>query len=190
MNVYRSDRRLCIRINGTAITVDFSRKVRYFYGMARVELRILEAANRMTLHSMLASAGHEIVTSQADVVVSDDISSATVIARTSPVLVLANAQQIRDAVAAMQLGVYGYVFVPLQPGEADIMVRRALGAKPAMITHDTRPLADIEADHILTVLRQCKGNRSRAARVLGVGRNTLWRKLKEIEARNAERSLE
>jgi two-component system response regulator HydG len=40
-------------------------------------------------------------------------------------------------------------------------------------------LADAERAHILFVLEQCGGNQMEAARVLGIGRNTLWRKLKE-----------
>lgn len=40
-------------------------------------------------------------------------------------------------------------------------------------------LAEAERAHILFVLEQCGGNQMEAARVLGIGRNTLWRKLKE-----------
>ncbi len=40
-------------------------------------------------------------------------------------------------------------------------------------------LADVEREHILTTLRVFGGNRSEAARALGIGRNTLLRKLKE-----------
>ena len=32
--------------------------------------------------------------------------------------------------------------------------------------------------HIETVLRACKGNQVKAARILDIGRNTLWRKMK------------
>jgi two-component system response regulator HydG len=41
-----------------------------------------------------------------------------------------------------------------------------------------RPLAEVEQEHILSVLRACRGVQSDAARVLGIGRNTLWRKLR------------
>ena len=40
-----------------------------------------------------------------------------------------------------------------------------------------RPLAEVEREHILAVVKACKGNHSEAARVLAIGRNTLWRKL-------------
>ncbi len=42
-----------------------------------------------------------------------------------------------------------------------------------------RPLADVERDHILRVLDACDGSQVDAARVLGIARNTLWRKLRE-----------
>jgi two-component system response regulator HydG len=40
-----------------------------------------------------------------------------------------------------------------------------------------RTLADVEREHILAVLSACGGCHAEAARVLGIGRNTLWRKL-------------
>jgi two-component system response regulator HydG len=43
---------------------------------------------------------------------------------------------------------------------------------------DLRPLAVIEREHILRVLVACGGSQVEAARVLGIGRNTLWRKLR------------
>ena len=40
-------------------------------------------------------------------------------------------------------------------------------------------LEDIEKEAIVDMLRRCKGNRSLAARRLGIGRSSLWRKLKK-----------
>jgi two-component system response regulator HydG len=39
-------------------------------------------------------------------------------------------------------------------------------------------LADVERDHIRRVLDACGGSQTEAARVLGIARNTLWRKLR------------
>jgi two-component system response regulator HydG len=39
------------------------------------------------------------------------------------------------------------------------------------------PLAVVERRHILSVVAACGGNQAEAARVLGIARNTLWRKL-------------
>ncbi|MHB8874751.1 MAG: sigma-54 interaction domain-containing protein [Myxococcaceae bacterium] len=41
-----------------------------------------------------------------------------------------------------------------------------------------RPLADIEREHVIRVLEACGGRQIDAARVLGIGRTTLWRKLR------------
>lgn len=40
------------------------------------------------------------------------------------------------------------------------------------------PLADIEKAHILHVLDACEGSQTEAAKILGIARNTLWRKLR------------
>jgi DNA-binding NtrC family response regulator len=40
-----------------------------------------------------------------------------------------------------------------------------------------RTLAAVEKEHVLAALRACHGVQADAARVLGIGRNTLWRKL-------------
>jgi Nif-specific regulatory protein len=51
------------------------------------------------------------------------------------------------------------------------------------LSHDTMPsgmsLADVEKRYILRTLDDCGGNRTRAAQVLGIGRNTLNRKIKQ-----------
>jgi DNA-binding NtrC family response regulator len=43
----------------------------------------------------------------------------------------------------------------------------------------TRPLAEMEREYVLAVLKSVDGNKARAAKVLGIGTTTLWRKLKE-----------
>jgi two-component system response regulator HydG len=49
---------------------------------------------------------------------------------------------------------------------------------------DGRPLAQVEQDYILSVLRASGGNRARAAEQLGIGTATLYRKLKRYGAGN------
>ncbi|MBI2566759.1 MAG: sigma-54-dependent Fis family transcriptional regulator [Candidatus Schekmanbacteria bacterium] len=43
-----------------------------------------------------------------------------------------------------------------------------------------RPLAEVEREHIARVLEACGGHQTEAARALGIGRTTLWRKLKAL----------
>jgi transcriptional regulator of acetoin/glycerol metabolism len=46
--------------------------------------------------------------------------------------------------------------------------------------HASETLADAEADQIRRVLSATNGNKSRAARILGIERKTLYRKLERI----------
>lgn len=47
------------------------------------------------------------------------------------------------------------------------------------LTHaSVRTLAEIEQKHILDVLKYCEGNRAQAAKMLGIDRVSLWRKVK------------
>ena len=55
----------------------------------------------------------------------------------------------------------------------EIVRRPASAARVAL-----RRLAEVEQEHILGVLHACKGVQADAARILGIGRNTLWRKLR------------
>ncbi len=155
--------------------------------MARILLDIENLPNRMTLKAMLEADGHVIVTETPELAIAESPSQAVVHARELPALLVCTAHHIADAVLAMRQGVYGYIFLPLQPGEAPLMVRRALEAHthgllrkepPSNVPKDMS-LQAAERRHIHEVLRRCKNNQAEAARLLGIGRNTLWRKLKE-----------
>ena len=149
--------------------------------MTRVQLDVAELTNRLTLKLALEQAGHAVEDADAEVVISDDPAHALQHSRVRPTLYLCAMPDIPNAVALMRQGVYGYIVVPLQPGEADIMVQRAgtFSMPDAQAESKLAPLEDVEREHILAVLRQCQGNRAQAARVLKIGRNTLWRKLKK-----------
>ena len=54
-----------------------------------------------------------------------------------------------------------------------------VAAEPRTEKPTLRPLAEVEKEHILRVLEAVGNNRSQAARVLEIGRNTLSRKLKD-----------
>jgi DNA-binding NtrC family response regulator len=51
-----------------------------------------------------------------------------------------------------------------------------------------RTLADIEREHIIASLEKLKGDRMKTARVLGIGKTTLYRKLREYNYQYIERS--
>ncbi len=54
------------------------------------------------------------------------------------------------------------------------------GAAALQAVEATAPLrlADAERAHVLSALRRCGGSPAEAARALGIGRTTLWRKLR------------
>jgi transcriptional regulator with PAS, ATPase and Fis domain len=52
----------------------------------------------------------------------------------------------------------------------------------------TRTLEEHERKYILSVLARCNGNKTRAAKSLGIDRVSLWRKLKKYEAQGVDLS--
>ena len=52
--------------------------------------------------------------------------------------------------------------------------------RPAPTSANLGTLADVEREHVLRVLEACGGRQGDAARILGVGRTTLWRKLRAL----------
>ncbi len=66
-----------------------------------------------------------------------------------------------------------YITPQLIPGEAL--------EKEEVNKIDLRPLQEIEKEHILSILRYCDYNQTEAARILGIHRNTLRKKLKDYD---------
>ena len=152
--------------------------------MATVGLYITDEMNRLTVRAFLERAGHVAVDSGGEVAVLDVASRAVALCGQLPVLLLTTVSGVPQAIEAMKQGVYGYVLTPFQPGELEIMVTRALGAnvvETAKEDEEQLSLEVVEMRHILKTLEQCGNNQAKAARVLGIGRNTLWRKLKKRE---------
>jgi DNA-binding NtrC family response regulator len=46
-------------------------------------------------------------------------------------------------------------------------------------TDPGRTLEDLERQHIMQLLEECEGNQSRVARILGISRRTVYRKLRQ-----------
>lgn len=159
--------------------------------MADISLHIEDPLVRITVKPLLEAAGHRIVETGADLRLCDRAADAAARAKDGPTLLLANAQDAPRAVDAMRQGVYGYALLPLVPGEIAILVERALGhARQDGAAAEDDPdaflsLDEWEARHILATLRRCRYNQAEAARRLGIGRNTLWRKLKRFRGESA-----
>lgn len=62
----------------------------------------------------------------------------------------------------------------------DLPAEIGLAVPDAVALTDIRPLADVEREYIQSVLRAVGGNRRQAARTLGIGEATLYRKIKQF----------
>jgi sigma-54 dependent transcriptional regulator, acetoin dehydrogenase operon transcriptional activator AcoR len=60
-----------------------------------------------------------------------------------------------------------------------VHIASGAGLGPAAVLAALRSLAEVEKAHIIDTLERSAWNHSRAAEALGIGRTTLWRKLKE-----------
>ena len=59
--------------------------------------------------------------------------------------------------------------------------RRLRNSEMEMEWSGLMPLEEVKRMHILRVLKEVKGNKSQAAKILGIGRKTLYRKMEEYE---------
>jgi len=164
--------------------------------MAGIELHIDDPVLRETARRLLEREGHHVTDRDGDVLLAQSPGRAkNLMDRKKPLLMFAGLAEVAEAVALMRQGAFGYVLRPLQPGELEVMVSRACAATmryrsssssttptdsaaalPASNPSDS--LRDLEREAILAALQASGGNRSRAARQLGIGRNTLWRKIR------------
>jgi DNA-binding NtrC family response regulator len=153
--------------------------------MALISIQVQDVVIRMTAKAMLEAAGHQITPGPAAVTVTDDPQAAGRLAQEGPVLLLTVASEVEAAVRAMQQGVYGYVLLPFVPGELALMAQRATQQTVVVAEAPAAEPLTLEArelQHIQETLRRCRHNQAEAARQLGIGRNTLWRKLKRLRA--------
>lgn len=89
---------------------------------------------------------------------------------------------IATAVEAMRLGARDYLTKPVH-ADRILSAFDAEPAPPEELAFETPSLARLEHEHIERVLRECNGNISRTARVLGMHRRTLQYKLAKFPAK-------
>ena len=93
------------------------------------------------------------------------------------VVVLTGFGSIVTAVEAMQLGARNYLTKPCDADRILAAFSTETATEPSEPVFETPSLARIEREHIERVLRECSGNISKTARVLGIHRRTLQYKL-------------
>jgi two-component system response regulator HydG len=70
---------------------------------------------------------------------------------------------------------------PIGPEELPPHIAAGAPLGPAPVLPHEQTLVEVEKTHILQTLERCGWNHSRAAEALGIGRTSLWRKLKEYQ---------
>jgi len=98
------------------------------------------------------------------------------------VVILTGYGSITNAVEAIRLGAFNYLTKPADADEILAAFETSDLASPASTSNQYSPqsLAEAEWEHIHRVLNDCGGNLSEAARLLGIPRRTLQRKLKKL----------
>jgi two-component system response regulator RegA len=105
---------------------------------------------------------------------------------TTSILVLTGYGSIATAVESLKLGAVHYLSKPLDVDQVLAVFEEPASAAAATDGHDplTVPtLARVEWEHIHRVLTDCGGNISQAARLLGLHRRSLQRKLAKYPVR-------
>lgn len=153
--------------------------------MARVALYLDDARNKILLKAILESKGNIVDDEKYDVVITDRGDTAKEFCRDYPVIVLASASQIPYAVSLMKVGIFGYIFLPIQPDEVNIMVERAIvywkSSERDSGKFEMKTLKEMEFEYIKKVYAECGFCKKETAKRLGIGRNTLWRKLRQVK---------
>lgn len=109
----------------------------------------------------------------------------------TPVVILTGFGDLAAAKSAIGLGVSDFLTKPCDLGQIEVAIDRARrrGRKgrgessevARMDVKGIRPLAELERDAICDALRLSAGNRSEAARRLGISRRSLYNKIGEYE---------
>ncbi len=94
---------------------------------------------------------------------------------TTTVVVLTGYGSIATAVESVKLGATSYLTKPVDVDQ--ILAAFDLDAPAVSAAPAAQPLARVEWEHIQRVVADCGGNLSQAARVLGIHRRSLQRKL-------------
>jgi two-component system response regulator RegA len=100
------------------------------------------------------------------------------------IVVLTGYGSIATAVQSVKLGATGYLTKPVDTDQ--ILAAFDSTPSPSRLPPSAQPLARVEWEHIQRVLVDSEGNLSQAARILGLHRRTLQRKLLKMPAREHE----
>lgn len=90
-----------------------------------------------------------------------------------PVVLVTAYADVKLAVRGLKNGASDFVTKPWENDELIRVLKDAIDK-----TKEVAPLHEVEAEHVRKVVDKCHGNMSRAAELLGITRQTLYRKYK------------
>lgn len=163
--------------------------------LERLGAALRKRGERVRLAATAEEALREVLHEAPDRVVLDlrlgDRSGLEVLARLqelspqSRVVILTGYGSIATTVDAMRLGAVNYLAKPVDADQVLAAFARseAPPLAPEEADYEAPSLARLEWDHIQRVLSDCGGNISKAARLLGLHRRTLQRKLQTTPPR-------
>lgn len=102
---------------------------------------------------------------------------------TTKIVVLTGYGAIATAVESLKRGASDYLTKPVDADQVMAALDRVEGASEPAPEFTVPSLARVEWEHIQRVLTECQGNVSQAARVLGLHRRSLQRKLSKYPVR-------
>lgn len=136
------------------------------HGERALQLLAIEPAERVVLDLRMPGAnGLDIIPQIGEV------------APESDVVVLTGYGSIATALEAVRRGALSYLTKPVDVEEILIAFEKGIDGVAADAPSEVPSLARVEWEHIQRVLVECDGNISEAARVLGIHRRSLQRKL-------------
>lgn len=100
-----------------------------------------------------------------------------------PVILISAWGTIPLTVEGMNLGAFDFLTKPWSNAVLIAKVKKALsGNKDKSAVPSSRTLEEMEREAIADALRRCGGNQSEAARMLGISRQALYRKIQKFNA--------
>ena len=91
----------------------------------------------------------------------------------TPVVLITAYADIQLAIKGMKSGAADFITKPWDNDELIQKLRDAINR-----SREVMPLDEVEQQHVRKVVEQCHGNMSRAAEMLGITRQTLYKKIK------------
>lgn len=164
------------------LVVDDDVRLRERLGRALVERGFVVHATADHAGAMTVAAGHRLDRAIVDLRMPGPHGLAVVkdLLAVQPhveVVVVTGYGSIATAVEAMRLGARDYLTKPCHADQILAAFEIEPEPPPSELTYQVPSLAKVEREHIERVLRECNGNVSKAARVLGMHRRTLQYKL-------------